>query len=91
MLAAKRLLESLASRAAELLDAEGPLSRSELENRLKQMLHSQFARLDLVSRDEFDGQMLVLQRTRQRLEQLEQHVAQLEQQLASQDTNPPGR
>ncbi|MBS7326033.1 MAG: accessory factor UbiK family protein [Thiopseudomonas sp.] len=90
MLAAKPLLESLAARAADLLDAEGPLSRNELEGKLKQMLHSQFARLDLVSRDEFDGQTLVLQRTRQRLEQLEQQVAKLERQLASQDTPPPG-
>ena len=90
MLAAKPLLESLAARAADLLDAEGPLSRNELEGNLKQMLHRQFARLDLVSRDEFDGQMLVLQRTRQRLEQLEQQVAKLERQLASQDTPPPG-
>ena len=90
MLAAKPLLESLAARAADLLDAEGPLSRNELEGKLKQMLHSQFARLDLVSRDEFDGQMLELQRTRQRLEQLEQQVAKLERQLASQDTPPPG-
>ena len=89
MLAAKPLLESLAARAADLLDAEGPLSRNELEGKLKQMLHSQFARLDLVSRDEFDGQMLVLQRTRQRLEALELQVQALEQQLANSAQETP--
>ena len=41
-----------------------------------------FSKLDLVSRDEFDSQMVVLARTRARLEALEQQVAELEARLA---------
>ena len=36
-------------------------------------------KLDMVSREEYDVQAEVLQRTRQRLEQLEQRIALLEQ------------
>lgn len=40
-------------------------------------LQAALARLDLVTREEFDAQAAVLQRTRQKLEQLEQQLAQL--------------
>ncbi|WP_331344870.1 accessory factor UbiK family protein [Cellvibrio sp. UBA7661] len=42
------------------------------------MLQSALARLDLVSREEFDAQTEVLQRTRQKLEALERALAELE-------------
>lgn len=84
MLAAKSLLESFALRAADLLANEGNLPHHELEKQLKGLLQNALGKLDLVSRDEFDGQMLVLQRTRQRLEALEVRVLELEQQLARQ-------
>ncbi len=89
MLAAKSLLDSLASQATRLLDNEGNLPHQELEKQFRSMLQSALGKLDLVSRDEFDGQMLVLQRTRQRLEALEQQVQQLEQQLAAGSTTEP--
>ncbi|PWG67636.1 hypothetical protein DEM28_27490, partial [Enterobacter mori] len=38
-------------------------------------------KLDVVSRDEFDSQMVVLARTRARLEALEAKVAELEEKL----------
>lgn len=79
MLAAKSLLESLSSRAAHLLDNEASLPHHELERQCKSLLQGALGKLDLVSRDEFDGQMLVLQRTRQRLEELETRVHALEQ------------
>lgn len=47
-------------------------------------MQSAFSKLDLVSREEFDSQMVVLARTRARLEALEAKVAELEAQL-----NPP--
>ena len=89
MLAAKSLLESLTSRAARVLANEGNLPRHELEQQLKLLLQGALSKLDLVSRDEFDGQMLVLQRTRQRLEALELQVQALEQQLANSAQETP--
>ena len=41
-------------------------------------LQAALARLDLVTREEFDAQTAVLLRTRQKLEALEQQLAQLE-------------
>jgi len=50
----------------------------DLEKNLRAMLQSMFSRLDLVTREEFDVQSEVLKRTREKLDQLEARVAQLE-------------
>jgi len=46
------------------------------------LMQGAFSKLDLVSRDEFDSQMVVLARTRARLEALEKQVAELEARMA---------
>jgi BMFP domain-containing protein YqiC len=53
----------------------------DVERNVKAMLSQGFSKLDLVTRDEFDTQTQVLVRTRARLEELEQRVAELEQKL----------
>jgi ubiquinone biosynthesis accessory factor UbiK len=45
---------------------------------LKRLIESAASRLDLVSRDQFDAQTAVLQRTRERLEVLEAKLAEIE-------------
>lgn len=81
MLPPKAFLDSLAQQASSLLSQDKPAAVEDLEQQLRALLQSAFTRLDLVSREEFESQALVLQRTRQRLEQLEQQVARLEEQL----------
>jgi BMFP domain-containing protein YqiC len=49
-----------------------------VQKNLKALLQQQFARLDLVTREEFDAQAQVLMRTREKLAALEQRVAALE-------------
>ncbi|SDH64177.1 hypothetical protein SAMN05216588_10651 [Pseudomonas flavescens] len=78
MLPPKALLDALSSQATRLLSGDNPLPRSELESQLKALLQSSLSKLDLVSREEFDSQMLVLARTRARLEALEARVAEME-------------
>ncbi|MEY4598832.1 MAG: hypothetical protein RLZZ445_1629 [Pseudomonadota bacterium] len=51
---------------------------ADLERNLRAMLGAAFARLDLVSREEFDIQREVLARSRARLAELEKQVAALE-------------
>jgi ubiquinone biosynthesis accessory factor UbiK len=66
--------------ARRLLESVPPGLRSmqqDLENNFRAVLRASLARLDLVSRDEFDAQVRVLQRTRARLEELEKLVAAL--------------
>ncbi|XOV80191.1 MAG: accessory factor UbiK family protein [Aestuariibacter sp.] len=53
-----------------------------LEAKVKQVLQAQLSRLDFVSREEFDVQTAVLQRTREKLLALEQRLSQLETQRA---------
>lgn len=81
MLPPKAFLDTLSEQATRLLSQESPIAAAELEKQLKALLQSAFSKLDLVSREEFEGQMLVLARTRKRLEELEKHVQALEQKL----------
>lgn len=55
----------------------------DLEKNMKAMLHQGFAKLDLLTREEFDVQTEVLARTRARLDALEARVAELEARLKS--------
>ena len=81
MLPPKSLFDSLSPHAGRLLGSENPLPRAEIEAQFKALLQSSLSKLDLVSREEFDSQMVVLARTRARLEALESKVAALEEQL----------
>ncbi|MCQ4240965.1 accessory factor UbiK family protein [Stutzerimonas stutzeri] len=77
----KTLLDAIGSQASRLLNGATPLPNAEIEARFKAILQGALSKLDVVSRDEFDGQMLVLARTRARLEALEAKVAELEEKL----------
>lgn len=52
--------------------------QSDVEKNVRSALSGIFAKLDLVTREEFDIQSQVLQRTRAKLEVLEQKVSELE-------------
>lgn len=68
-------LDELHERVLAML-ADTPAA--DLRKNLKALLNQQFARLELVTRDEFDTQSQVLARTRAKLEALEARVAELE-------------
>jgi BMFP domain-containing protein YqiC len=88
MLAPKAFLDALSGHASRLFNGETPVPRSEFETQFKALLQSGFSKLDLVSREEFDSQMIVLARTRARLEALEAKMADIEAQLATQPKAP---
>ena len=52
--------------------------QADLESNFRAVLRERLTKLDLVSRDEFDAQARVLERTRARLEALEARLATLE-------------
>jgi BMFP domain-containing protein YqiC len=70
-----KILDDLSARVAAAL-AASPVR--DAEKNLKTMLTGALARLDLVTREEFDVQARVLLRTREKLEALEARVAELE-------------
>jgi len=51
---------------------------ADMQKNIRALLTRQFARLDLVTREEFDVQTKVLGRTRAKLEELERKLAELE-------------
>ena len=71
----EKLLSELSARLAELAAAN---PAKDLERNVRALLSSTFARLDLVTREEYDVQVQVLARAREKLAALEARVAQLE-------------
>lgn len=74
------MLDELSNRLADLFAAS---PAKDFEKNAKAMLGSMFARLDLVTREEFDVQREVLARTRAKLQALESRIAELEAAQAS--------
>lgn len=68
-------LDELQSRVMALLQQT---PAADLQKNLKALLSQQFAKMDLVTRDEFDTQAQVLARTREKLEAIERRLAQME-------------
>lgn len=77
-----RLIDDLARRLAGAVPENLVALRRDLEQSFKGVLQSQLARLDLVTREEFDVQSAVLRRTREKLTALERRLAELEQPAA---------
>ena len=82
-------IRELARKLADTVpDAEGiETFRTELERNFRSLLSSAFARLDLVTREEFDVQRKVLERTRQKLTALEAELQNLEERLTKPGTD----
>jgi BMFP domain-containing protein YqiC len=79
------LFDQIDQRVREVF-AQSPAA--DLEKNLRALLTSFFARLDLVTREEFDVQRQVLLRTREKLAALEAQIAELERKLEGRDKTP---
>jgi hypothetical protein len=76
-----KLLDDIARRLSDAMPAAAKTVQDDLEKNLRAAAQAVFARLDLVTREEFDVQRKVLARSRERIEQLEQQIAALEARL----------
>ena len=84
-------IDDIASRLSERVQPGLRESGEELQASFRAVLRSGLARLDLVTREEFEVQRAVLLRTREKLEALEGTVAELEaRQQAGQLPTGPG-
>ena len=75
-----KLLGDLSAKLAELA-ASNPAR--DLERNMRALLSATFAKLDLVSREEYEIQVQVLARTREKLSALEARLAELESKRGS--------
>lgn len=66
---AKKLLSALPDKAQEI--------EQDLQEKFKMILQASFAKLDLVTREEFDVQAKVLARTREKIENLQRQVTEI--------------
>ena len=90
-------IDELARRLSSLVPAGLREGKEELQQNFKSVLQTGLGKLDLVTRDEFDVQRAVLLRTRDKLNELQRAVAQIEAQLTTAnpglanpaDANPP--
>jgi BMFP domain-containing protein YqiC len=71
-------LDELARKLAEAVPPGLAALGHDLEQNFKAVLQGGLAKLDLVTRQEFDIQAAVLRRSRERLEELEKRIATLE-------------
>jgi len=70
-------IEQLSKRISDLLPGNVKHMQEDIEANIRSLLQSTLSKMNLVSREEFDVQTAVLQRTREKLEQLEKEVEQL--------------
>jgi ubiquinone biosynthesis accessory factor UbiK len=73
-----KFIDDVAKRLSESLPSNLSKFKKDLENNFRAVLQSIFAKLDLVTREEFNIQKGVLAKTRSKINTLEKQLAQLE-------------
>lgn len=80
---APKQLEELAKKLISALPVSLQNLESDIQQQFKEILHATFTRMDLVTREEFDVQIKVLARTREKIESLQHQVDTLLQEKNS--------
>lgn len=75
-----KVIDEISRRVDELI-ANTPVE--DVQKNLRALMSGWFSRLDLVTREEFDVQQAVLQRTREKLSHMQARVAELERSLGN--------
>lgn len=74
-------LKDLSAQLCEALPSHLRTIKKDFEKSCHRILTHAFAKFDLVTREEFDVQTKVLLRTRKKIEELEEHIKELEKLL----------
>jgi len=69
-----QIIADLAKRLSDSLPPSVKVVQGEIETSFKTLLSAQLNKLDLVTREEFDAQVRVLARTREKLDALEKRL-----------------
>jgi BMFP domain-containing protein YqiC len=84
-----RVFDDLARRLADAMPPQVAALKADVEANFRAVLQAGLAKLDLVTRQDFDVQAGVLARTREKLTALEARLAALEANLAERTSNTP--
>jgi ubiquinone biosynthesis accessory factor UbiK len=82
-------IDDIARRLFEGLPESARILRRDIESNFRAVLQASLGKLDLTTRSEFDVQARVLERTRARIDELEQRIAMLEQRLMELEPKTP--
>jgi len=74
-----RLIDDLSRKLSDSLPPGVGRMKDEAEEQFRLVLARTFEKMKLVTREEFDAQTAVLKRTREKLENLQEQVSQMEQ------------
>ncbi len=74
-------INELAEKLSSVIPEGAKSLKADIENNIKAVLESSLRQMNLVTREEFDTQTALLERTMQKLEQLEQQLQELEKNL----------
>lgn len=77
----KEKIESILSEVSKALPEDFQYVKQDIENNLRATLNATFSKMELVTREEFDIQSALLQRTRTQLEELKTKLSELERQI----------
>lgn len=73
-----KFFDNLAKQLSLLIPANVSHLRKDLEQNFRDTLQSIFTKLDLVTREEFDAQVKLLEKAEHRVKQLEEKIAEFE-------------
>ena len=83
---AQKQLEDLAKTLCQALPSGFKAIESDIQQQFKDILHAALTRMNMVTREEFDVQVKVLARTREKIDALQQ---QLQQRLNQEEQSTP--
>ena len=72
-------LDELAGKLSDVMPPAAKHLQADMEKQFRRIIQNGIAKLDLVTREEFEVQTKVLARTRAKLDEMEKIVAELEQ------------
>lgn len=73
-----KFIDDITKRLSEAIPPGMKDLKKDLEKNFRVVLQSAFAKLELVTREEFDVQKHVLAKTRAKVDELEKHIARLD-------------
>ena len=85
MIDAKKI-EEMADKFSQSIPPGAKAFQQDIEKNFKQMLQSLLAKMDLVTREEYDIQTALLQRTRAKLDTLQKKLIDIENQLSGKES-----
>jgi BMFP domain-containing protein YqiC len=72
-------LDKLTTKLSELITSEDSALKQDIKKNIRALLDSAFKDMDLVSREEYEVQVALLERTRERLNGLADRIKELEE------------